>query len=136
MKTEELHSLVKLRFQKSQFPEPAFGNDDLARIERHFECSMPESFGAFRALIGIYRIEGEHLPYEEMVAVAVAEKSANSLWEDDFIPFFALGNGDYLCLRRSECPESKVYFVPHDEPKISTLHRTFDEYLSDAEWFD
>jgi hypothetical protein len=56
-------------------------------------------------------------------------------FESDFLPFYSVGNGDHLCLRRSECPNSAVYFVPHDEPRVTKLHDSFDDYLRDADWF-
>jgi hypothetical protein len=109
--------------------------DDGVRIEDYFGCSMPEGFTAMRALIGIYRIEGDHMPAEEMIAAFEAEKEINPTWEDDLIPFYAIGNGDYLCFRKSECPNSGVYFIPHDEARITKTHSTFSHYLNDPKWF-
>jgi hypothetical protein len=75
------------------------------------------------------------MPADEMIATYEAEREINPQWEDDLIPFYGIGNGDYLCLRRSQCPNSGVYFIPHDEPRITLTHASFSEYLLDSEWF-
>jgi hypothetical protein len=128
MKSEHIADLVSKKFAKNTLPEPAMPPDDGVRIEDYFGCSM-------RALIGIYRIEGDHMPAEEMIAAFEAEKEINPTWEDDLIPFYAIGNGDYLCFRKSECPNSGVYFIPHDEARITKTHSTFSHYLNDPKWF-
>jgi len=135
MKSDQVAQLVRQRFKESTLPEPEIPVDDAARIQEHFGCVLPEGFAEMRALIGIYRIEGDHLPAEEVIATFESESAINPQWEGDFLPFYAIGNGDYLCFRRSECPHSGVYFVPHDEPRITKLHASFDEYLHDREWF-
>jgi hypothetical protein len=136
MNSKEVGALLESRLKKCDLPEAEFSPDDALRIEEHFRCRLPESFSHMRALIGLYRIYGDHLPANEIILTAKAEKEINPLWDDDLLPFYAIGNGDYLCLRLSECPDSRVYFVPHDDSFISITHPTFDDYLKDREWFD
>ena len=135
MKPYVVMQLVEQRFKKSTLPEAEFSADDAKQIQERFQCVLPEGFASMRALIGIYRIEGGHLPFDEIIANRDAESAINPQWESDFLPFYSVGNGDHLCLRRSECPNSAVYFVPHDEPRVTKLHDSFDDYLRDADWF-
>ena len=135
MNPHQVADLIQKKFAKSILPEPTLPSDDTARIESFFGCAMPDGFTEMRGLIGIYRIEGDHMPADEMIATVEAEKRINPIWEDDLIPFYSIGNGDHLCFRKSECPNSGVYFVPHDEPRITKTHSTFFDYLNDSEWF-
>lgn len=136
MDSENVFRLVQTRFKKSILPERWFQDDDTSRIEKHFDCSLPEGFSAVRALMGIYTITGGHMSADEILATPDLEREVNPLWESDFIPFYEVGNGDYVCFRKSECPNSAIYYVPHDEPKVHVLHSSLDDYLKDPEWFD
>jgi hypothetical protein len=135
MNPQQLAQLIEQRFKKSILPVAEFSPDDSKRIQERFDCALPEGFASMRAVIGIYRIEGGHLSVEEIIATCEAESAINPQWDGDFLPFYAIGNGDHLCLRRSECPNSAVYLIPHDEPGVTKLHDSFDEYLRDPKWF-
>src|SRR5688500_1644656 len=101
MDAENVTRLVQARFKKSILPERWFQDEDIARIESHFGCVLPEGFAAARALIGIYTISGGHMRADEILTVPDIEREDNPLWAGDFIPFYAVGNGDYICFRKS-----------------------------------
>lgn len=136
MNPENVTQLVQARFKKSILPEQWFPNEDVTRIEQHFGCLLPEGFAMVRTLMGIYTITGGHMSVDEILKTPELEREVNPLWEGDFIPFNSIGNGDYICFRRRECPNSAIYYVPHDEFEVHILHASFDDYLKDPEWFD
>ena len=82
-----------------------------------------------------YHLSGDHLPAEEILLNYDWELRNNPNWTDDFIPFRAIGNGDFLCVRRSDGAGSGVYYLAHDEPNIQRLHSSVADYLRDIEWF-
>lgn len=88
-----------------------------------------------RELLRTYAISGDHLPAEEMIHDYRWEIENNPNFTSDHIPFYAIGNGDYLCLSRSAGVDSPVLYVAHDDPSVDTLHATFEEYLTDTDWF-
>jgi hypothetical protein len=135
MTKAEIENIARVRFKRSTVPDPRFSDSDVSSIEQRFECQLPEGFAAMRELIGTYCISGDHLPAKEVLLNYDWELKNNPNWTEDFIPFYAVGNGDYLCFRRSECPQSGVYYVAHDDPQVQRLHASFDDYLCDADWF-
>ena len=118
------------------FPESTLTSEDRETIERYFTCSFPEDFWVLRSLIGKYHISGEHLPAEELIATYEFETQENPNFTKDHIPFYAVGNGDYICFRKSRLPDSPIYYVAHDDPTESILHQTFEDYIKDPDWID
>ncbi len=136
MSKEEVEQLVRSRIKENSVSDPRAARMGVEAIEARFGCRLPEGFAAMRELIGVYRISGDHLPQDEVLHDYEWELKHNPNWTADFIPFYAIGNGDYLCFRRSECPQSAVYYVAHDDPEVQKLHRSFDDYLRDPDWFN
>ena len=82
-----------------------------------------------------YHIQVEHLPIAEILFNYQSELENNPNWTEDLIPFYAIGSGDYLCVRRSEGKQTAVYYVAHDSPNIERLHASVADYIRDPEWF-
>lgn len=104
------------------------------KIEKFFACSFPEEFWVLRSLIGKYHISGEHLSAEEIIITHEFETKQNSNFTQDHIPFYAVGNGDYVCFRKSRLPNSPIFYVAHDDPREVILHETFEGYVKDSGW--
>ncbi len=136
MKRDEVEQLVRSRIKKSSVPDPRSSGMGVDVIEAHFKCRLPEGLAEMRELIGEYCISGDHLPQDEMIRDYEWELKHNPNWTEDFIPFYSVGNGDYLCFRRRECPHSGVYYVAHDDPQVQKLHDSFDDYLRDPDWLN
>jgi hypothetical protein len=132
---EEIESMVRDRFKPCTFPSEPLALSQWQALEAHFGCQMPAELYEIRVLSARYHILGDHLSAEEMVVSYKAELRANPNWTEDFIPFYAIGNGDYLCIRRSEATRSGVYYVAHDDPDVKRLHACVADYIHDAEWF-
>ena len=136
MTKDAIEQIARVRMKKSSAPNPPSRDMGVTAIEERFKCRLPEGFAEMRELIGVYCISGDHLPVREVLHDYEWELTHNPNWTEDFIPFYAVGNGDYLCFRRSECPASGVYYVAHDDPEVQKLHRSFDDYLRDSDWFN
>jgi hypothetical protein len=133
---DTIEEIARSRVKKTEFPDPRSDDMGVTTIEERFKCRLPEGFSEMRELIGIYCISGDHLPASEVLYTYDWELNHNPNWSEDFIPFYAIGNGDYLCFRRSEGLASGVYYVAHDDPVVQRLHRSFDDYIRDPEWFN
>lgn len=132
----EIEHLIRARCKPRTWPEPLFSTVDQETIEQHFACSFPQVFWDFRNLLGKYWISGDHLPADELIMTYELEVKNNPNFTKDHIPFYAVGNGDYICFRKSRLPDSPIYYVAHDDPTESILHQTFEGYLKDSNWVD
>ncbi|WP_417747364.1 SMI1/KNR4 family protein [Rosistilla oblonga] len=135
MTADELATLVKSTFALSDYAAERYPADDLERVTAFFGDSLPPLFLAMRGLLRTYAIPGDHLPADEMIHDHQWEVENNPNFTTDHIPFYAIGNGDYLCLSRSAGTKSPVLYVAHDDPNVDTLHVKFDDYLTDTDWF-
>ncbi|MBK1884908.1 SMI1/KNR4 family protein, partial [Luteolibacter pohnpeiensis] len=115
--------------------DPRFSADDTAKVLEAFGAELPPEFIAFRKLLPFYNVTGDHLPADEMTATYDWEAANNPNFTEDFIPFYAVGNGDFLCLSKPAGRTSPVLYVAHDDPEVAVLHPSFSDYLRDAEWY-
>jgi len=123
-----------------QFDPPA--KKDWEFLERKFSCSFAPEFVSFVELITDYNLPG-------MLTVTREGRTSGdptldwwydreaSLgdWNPDLIPFLAVGNGDYFCLRASKGPQSGVYYVYHEDGQDEQLTASFQEWLERLEFF-
>jgi len=135
MNAEELANLVESKFALSEYAAERYPADDLERVIEFFGDSLPPLFLSMRGLLGKYAIAGDHLPANEMIHDYQWEVENNPNFATDHIPFYAIGNGDYLCLSRFGGTQSPVLYVAHDDPNVVTLHIKFEDYLTDTDWF-
>jgi len=136
MTQEEVETLIKTCFHRSDPIDSRYPGDDCERIERFFGCSLPDEFRYLRSLLPHYCVEGDHMPPDEMELTYKSECIHNPNFTEDHLPFYCVGNGDHICLSISACPESPVLYVAHDDPDVSTLAPTFEAFLRDKDWFD
>ena len=113
-------------------PSPA---TEWQALEAHFGCQLPPELYDIRILSARYHIPGDYLPAQEILLSYAGELRDNPNWTEDFIPFLAIGNGDYVCVRRSEGAQSGVYYVAHDNLDTQRIHASVADYIRDAEWF-
>lgn len=135
MTADELTTLVASTFDSSEHAAGRYPDNDINRILEFFGNALPPLFLAMRRLLRGYAIPGDHLPADEMIHDYEWEVENNPNFTTDHIPFYAIGNGDYLCLSRSAATQSPVLYVAHDDPNIDTLRVKFDDYLTDTDWF-
>ncbi len=135
MTEDDLTAIVASSFPSSDFAAERYPTDDVDRIIKFFGNTLPPLFLAMRRLLRYYAIPGDHLPANEMIHDYGFEIENNPNFTKDHVPFYAIGNGDYLCLSRSAGPNSPVLYVAHDDPIVDTIHTSFDDYLKDTDWF-
>jgi hypothetical protein len=135
MNDVDLTTLVESKFQRSAYSAERYAANDTERILEFFGTSLPTLFLAMRGLLRTHAIPGDHLPANEMIHDYGFELEHNPNFKPDYIPFYAIGNGDYLCLSRDAGAASPVLYVAHDDPNTVTLHSTFADYLTDTDWF-
>jgi hypothetical protein len=135
MTEDDLTAFVASSFPLSDYAAERYPVDDVDRIIKFFGNTLPPLFLSMRRLLRNYAIPGDHLPANEMIHDYGWEVENNPNFTKDHVPFYAIGNGDYLCLSRSAGPNSPVLYVAHDDPNIDSIHRSFDDYLKDTDWF-
>ena len=135
MKREEIEFIIQERFKPCTWPSEPLSPTCWQALEAHFGCALPTELYDIRVLSAHYHLQGDHLPVEEIRLTYDGELSGNPHWTDDFVPFYAVGNGDYLCIRRSEAAQSAVYYVAHDNLNARRIHASVADYIRDPEWF-
>ena len=143
MTADEFANLVAKRCRQQQPPLRLPTQDDWTALESTFGCKFPPLYYELHRLYSLYRFEGEWLPIapdidplspDTPATVAAFERESGQFWDDALVPIYALGNGDYVCLRADEGIASRVLFVDHERDEISVLNDSLDEFLADPDW--
>jgi hypothetical protein len=136
MTRQEMESLLESTMPRepSQFDPPSAMDWD--RLRAKFGCDLGEDFRSFIELLAAYQFPGD------VFNVSSGRTNGNDLigtvydteveiggWDHALIPFYAIGNGDYFCLSRNECPASPVYYYCHDSQTSERYADSFEEWV-------
>ena len=102
-----------------------------------FKCSFPSDFQNFIALIAKYRFPGDIYNVStskpngnDTIVVVYDMEMALQSWNKKYeFRFYGIGNGDYFCLNRAECPNSTVYYYFADRGVFKNYCATFEEWV-------
>jgi hypothetical protein len=143
MTVDELSTLVARRCSRREAPLRSPSDADWQALESAFGCKFPLLFYELHRLYSLYQFEGEWLPVaadidplspDTPILVARVERESGRVWEDALVPFYAVGSGDYVCLRADEGATSRVMFADHERDEISVLKPSISDFLADPEW--
>lgn len=116
--------------------------NDWARIENKFGCQFPTEFRFFIELMSEYSFPGDILNVSngktngnDTIEFTYDYEMKQGRWEEELIPFYSIGNGDYFCLLSSECPDTEVYYYSHEENGIEREADNFEEWLNQLPTF-
>jgi len=105
-------------------------------LETRFGCRFGEDFQAFIVLMSKYQFPGEILNVSrgktngnDSILIAYECEMTNGRWNPEMIPFYAIGNGDYCCLRSTECPQSRVFYHAHERAAFEANWDSLADWL-------
>jgi hypothetical protein len=143
MTADELVTLVARRCSPRDTPLRLPSDADWQALETAFGCKFPPLFYELHRLYSLYQFYGEWLPVaadidplspDTPVVVAELEQEVDRVWDDTLVPIYALGNGDYVCLRSDEGATSRVMFADHENNEVSVLKKSLSDFLADPDW--
>jgi hypothetical protein len=139
--TQQIRDRIGDGFWPKDPPEAIPSPEDWAAIQARFGCAFPPEFHSLQELMSQFSFEGDYLRIaqhprdSDIGSVCEAEAKTGRLWQKDLIPFYDVGNGDFVCLRASECPNSPVYYIYHEDDVVEKVHDSLEQWLQDPEWF-
>lgn len=111
-------------------------------LETKFNCSFSSEFVAFVELIADYNLPGMlnvtregRTDGDPTIDWWYDREMSFGGWNPDLIPFIAVGNGDFFCLRASKEPQSPVFYVYHEDGHDEQLTDSFEDWLERLEYF-
>jgi len=136
MQAREIESILQSLLSKEAvaFDPPSL--EDWNLLESQFGCRFGEDFKFFIALMSRYQFPGDILNVSsgktngnDTIAIAFDYEMRFSTWHSEMIPFYAIGNGDYFCLNKNECPCSRVFYYYADRQTFEPYAVSFSEWL-------
>ena len=117
--------------------------DDWDLLEAKFGCAFEDSYVHFMELIPDYNIPGtlevrrdrpSHYLDEQRIDQVWDHEMSFGGWDPAMIPFNAIGNGDFYCLRAAPGGRTEVWFRDHEDGSDSKVSDSFAEFLARLEW--
>lgn len=50
-------------------------------------------------------------------------------WNENMVPFYGIGNGDYFCMNTKEGENSRVYYYYHESGEYDVYSANFEEWI-------
>lgn len=115
---------------------------DWTQIEKNFNCKFPTEFIFFIELMSEYSFPGDILNVSsgktngnDTIQFTYDYEVKHGGWKEGLIPFYNIGNGDYVCLLSNECPDTGVYYYSHEDGIIKQDATTFEEWIKELPAF-
>lgn len=109
---------------------------DWSDLESYFQCKFCDEFKLFIELMSEYCFPGDILNVNSVnnngndtIILVYNFEMENGEWRKEFIPFYSIGNGEYFCLNKDECPDSKVYYYIHEINDVEIEEESFEDWI-------
>jgi hypothetical protein len=108
-----------------------------AELERRFATNFSSEFKYFIELMAEFSFPGEiynvcsegRTNGNDEIAIVYSFEMESLDWPAGLVPFYGLGNGDYLALSRIEGEKSAVYFRDRADFGVIKYSESFEEWL-------
>jgi SMI1-KNR4 cell-wall len=127
-----LGAILKKQWDRFDPPSPA----DWEVLSAKLGCTFSNDFRSFIELMAVYRFPGQIYNVssgktndEDQIAVVYDMECKYPEWDPDMIPFFGIGNGDYFCINRMQCPDSPVYYRYLDRESFEEDSPSFEQWI-------
>lgn len=142
MSYADIESVLQHLCQPESPPCDAPTEADWQSLESRFGCRFGDAFKSFIALMSKYQFPGDILNVStgrtngnDSVLVAYQHEMHGDGWDSAMIPFYAIGNGDYFCLSRTECPSSRVFYYYAEIQAFEPHCDSFEQWILDLPSF-
>lgn len=110
--------------------------EDWCDLCSKFDCTFSTTFMLFIALMAKYKFPGDIYNVSsgitngnDPIALVYDLELEMGAWNPRMIPFYGIGNGDYFCLNKAECPNSPVYYFYLDRNIYEKYSENFEEWV-------
>jgi hypothetical protein len=143
MSNDEIETTLASLFARRALAFDVPSANDWNALRNKFQTEFCDEFIWFVELVTSYRFRGEILNVASSVNKSTSDSIAlvydseieNGNWDEDLIPFYSIGNGDYFCLSARAGKKSPVYYVYHDEGRAECYSDSFPTWLRNLPTF-
>lgn len=139
MTRADMRDRIARVFQSRDLPEEPPSTEEWNTVSASLGGRVPQALESFYEVAAEFRFEGDLLPIavggdleapDTLLTVRAAEEGIGG-WPERMIPFFAMGNGDYLCVALNDDPEGPVYVVAHESRGVVLAHASIGHWLDE-----
>ena len=136
MEKNEVREILSQNLEKEFEQIDQASEADWNKLQQRMQTRFPESYRWFIELMTEYSFPGDILNIQES-GQTNGNDSISLIYDSEFresehpwlIPFYSIGNGDYFCLDSREKENSAVYYVYHEDGRVSCEKPSFEDWL-------
>jgi hypothetical protein len=137
MSPQEMEEILQSLLARETSTLDSPSSTDWQQLESKFGCKFGEDFKTFIGLMSRYSFPGDILNVSsgktngnDSIELTYDLERQGSAWNPAMIPFYAIGNGDYFCINKDECPSSQVYYFYAERPAFERYSNSFGEWVA------
>lgn len=119
-----------LQEETEQFAYPTA--EDWESLEKKLNCRFCAEFISFINLMSKYKFPGDIYNVKndhngnDMILDVYQYECQYPEWDENMVPFYEIGNGDYFCIHKEN---NKVYYFYADSLEFELYMDTFSEWI-------
>jgi len=126
MTAKEVNDILTSFLSLKSPPYDKPNQSDWQFLKSKFKCDFANDLILFYEYIGNYRFFGELLGVvrlgniftRDTISVVYDHEMTNGAWPSSMIPFYSIGNGDYICFSVLLGQHSPIYYVNHEDDQL------------------
>jgi len=107
-------------------------------LEKRLRTHFPKEFVYFIELMSEFSFPGDVYNVtqagstngNDTIELVYTNERLCSMWPEELIPFYGIGNGDYFALNRNEGGDSAVYYRYHEDGRVERYTDTFESWVA------
>lgn len=142
MTRSEMEHVLSSILEPEQAPLDPPTAADWASLSVRLSCSFDADFCNFIELLSSYQFPGDiynvstgNTNGNDSIQIVYDTEMSLGHWNPNMVPFYGIGNGDYFCLNRLECPNSKVYYYYADRDAYEAYSPSFEHWVRNLPTF-
>ena len=130
-----LNSTLKIQTDKPIYPT----KEEWDRFENYFGCEFSTEFKWFIDFMSkysfpgeIYNVKDKSINGNDTIIFVYEYESKYDDWDKEMIPFCGIGNGDYVCINKTNM---EIYYFYSEVPEYEKLNNSFSEWIMELPTF-
>ena len=133
MEYDEIEAVLSTMLEKEMYELAKPTVEDWRQLSNKFNCVFSNEFKYFMELMSlwsfpgdIYNVSNENNNGNDTIVDVYDYEIKKDNWNENMIPFYGIGNGDYFCISRLN---SKVYYYYHDKRESEAYCDSFKNWI-------
>jgi len=142
MNYDEMRKILSSVLEKEDDKLDIPTEEDWKKLYKKFNCCFNKDFMNFINLMAeysfpgdIYNVSSGKTNDNDLIDFVYDYEVKSGKWNKKMIPFYGIGNGDYLCISKEKSPNTPVYYFYAERQLSEEYCSSFEEWIKQLPTF-